>query len=97
MIGASFEGTGAIGEDDAGMRVALTVEESGDVTVEEFLFELVDGLFLFFGFVEFDEIVASEDNDVESDGKEKAELNEFIPTLEQVRHRQVEAYHRGKQ
>ena len=38
-----------------------------------------------------------EQHDVESDGKEKAELNEFIPTLEQVRHRQVEAYHRGKQ
>ena len=69
VIGASFEVASNLGEDDAGMRVALTVEESGDVIVEEFLFEFVDGLFLFFGFVEFVEIVAFEDIDAEIDGR----------------------------
>ena len=56
VIGASFVVAGDIGEDDAGMRVALTVEESGDVIVEEFLFEFV-------------EIVAFEDIDAEIDGR----------------------------
>ena len=68
VVGATLEVACHVGEDDASERIALFVEEPCDVIFEVGLFELIDVLFLFFGFIELFEGFVFEDVEAEIDG-----------------------------